>query len=270
VKRLITTADDFGLCDAVNEAVERAHRDGILMGASLMVGGRAAADAVARARRLGSLRVGLHAVVSTDRPMLPPAQVSRLVGRDGRLSSRLLASSVRLWLDPVARRQLAAELRAQFEAFAATGLPLDHVTVHQHLQLHPTVLGLLLAIGRDYGLRAMRVPDDPTAAGATPLRPWVRLLRARLQRHGIRANDLTLGLAHSGAMDEATVLRLLAQVPADRVAEMYFHPAAWRAPELDRTMPAYRHQDELAALVSPRVRTALSSHGITPTTFGAL
>jgi predicted glycoside hydrolase/deacetylase ChbG (UPF0249 family) len=46
VKRLIVSADDFGLCEPVNEAVEIAHREGILSTASLMVGERAAADAV--------------------------------------------------------------------------------------------------------------------------------------------------------------------------------------------------------------------------------
>ena len=59
-KRLIVTADDFGLSREVNEAVEQAHREGILTAASLMVSAPAAADAVARARRLPSLRVGLQ------------------------------------------------------------------------------------------------------------------------------------------------------------------------------------------------------------------
>lgn len=36
-KQLIVSADDFGLSLEVNEAVERAHRDGILRAASLMV-----------------------------------------------------------------------------------------------------------------------------------------------------------------------------------------------------------------------------------------
>ncbi|MBV9551525.1 MAG: ChbG/HpnK family deacetylase, partial [Alphaproteobacteria bacterium] len=52
MKRLVLCADDFGRDVAVNEAVERAHCDGILTVASLMVGAAAAADAVARAKRL--------------------------------------------------------------------------------------------------------------------------------------------------------------------------------------------------------------------------
>ena len=83
MRRLIVTADDFGLAVEVNQAVEAAHRDGILTGASLMVGAPAAADAVARAKALPSLKVGLHVVLVDGRPVLPPAAVPDLVGPDG-------------------------------------------------------------------------------------------------------------------------------------------------------------------------------------------
>ncbi len=284
MKRLIVTADDFGLCEPVNEAVELAHRDGILSTASLMVGGDAAADAVARARRLPALRVGLHVVVVEDRPVLPAARLSRLTDGDGRLPRHLAAAGVRFFLDPVARAQLAAEIRAQFEAFRATGLGLDHVNAHNHMHLHPTVLGIILRVGREFGLSAMRVPYEPPLvawracgrslgpqlAAAAGLAPWLGVLRARLGRLGIRSNDVVLGLAASGAMGEETVLRLLALAPEGRVAEMYFHPATRRTPELDRSMPAYLHEAELAALVSPRVREALDRLGIQQVTFADL
>ncbi|WP_297836130.1 ChbG/HpnK family deacetylase, partial [Pseudomonas sp.] len=56
--RLIVTADDFGLHQAVNQAVEQAYRSGVLRAASLMVAAPAAADAVERARRMPGLAVG--------------------------------------------------------------------------------------------------------------------------------------------------------------------------------------------------------------------
>src|SRR5262245_57519074 len=284
VKRLIVTADDFGLCEPVNEAVEIAHREGILSTASLMVGGGAAADAVARARRLAALRVGLHVVVVEDRPVLPPAQVAHLTDGDCYLSRNLVSAGVRFFFDPAARRQLEAEIRAQFAAFAATGLALDHVNAHNHMHLHPTVLSIILRVGREFGLRAMRVPyESPLVswrvaggalgaklAGAAGLAPWLAVLRARLRLRGIRANDVVLGLGASGGMDEATVLRLLELVPDGRVAEMYFHPATRRSPESERTMPSYRQQAELAALTSPRVRAALETRGIRLVTFADL
>lgn len=72
MKGVIITADDFGAAIEVNEAVEAAHRDGILTAASLMVTGGAAADAVARAKRMPALRVGLHLVLVEGKPVLPP------------------------------------------------------------------------------------------------------------------------------------------------------------------------------------------------------
>ena len=82
-KHLIVTADDFGLSSQVNAAVERAHRDGILTAASLMVGAPAAAEAVAVARRNPRLRVGLHLALVEARPALPRSAVPDLVGPDG-------------------------------------------------------------------------------------------------------------------------------------------------------------------------------------------
>ena len=160
IRRLIVTADDFGASVAVNEAVEQAHREGILTAASLMVAGDAAADAVARARTMPSLGVGLHLVLVEGRPVLPPAQIPALVDATGRFRRDMARYALRMFADPAARRQLAAEVDAQFAAFAATGLPLDHVNAHKHFHLHPTIASTVLAVGQ-----AVRHDRDPRAAG---------------------------------------------------------------------------------------------------------
>src|SRR5689334_12070341 len=83
LKRLIVTADDFGAAPQVNEAVARAHHDGILTAASLMVSATAAGDAVARARSLPTLRVCLHLVLVDGKPLLPVTSVPDLVDSNG-------------------------------------------------------------------------------------------------------------------------------------------------------------------------------------------
>lgn len=271
MKRLIVCADDFGLDPAVNAAVEMAHRDGILTTASLMVGAPAAAEAVALARRLPRLRVGLHLDLVDGRPLSPPAAMRGLIGRDGRFDRNMARAGLRFFFSPPAKRRLAREIRAQFEAFAATGLLLDHVNAHKHMHLHPTVARLIVETGRDYGMKAVRVPAEPRAVlratfptERAPLpvwRPWIELLRQRLRRAGLRVNDHLFGLAWSGQMVEERVLRLLPHLP-DGLSEIYFHPAAWRSPALFAAMPRYRQTGELAALVSPKVRSRIAELGI--------
>jgi len=255
---LILTADDFGLCVPVNEAVEKAHTEGVLTCASLMVGGSAAADAVERAKRLPGLRVGLHLVLVEGWPMLDPKEVPALVDANGEFLRNLPLAGLRFFFLPGARRQLAAEIRAQFEGFRKTGLPLDHVTAHNHMHLHPTVLGLLLEIGSEFGMKALRVPYEPGASAA--LGPWIGLLRRRLRSHAILGNDRVLGLADSGALTTVRAVELVGGLQ-EGVTEMYFHPATRRCPEIDRDMPGYRHQEELATLLSGEFREALVASG---------
>lgn len=255
---LILTADDFGLHDGVNAAVELAARDGVLNAASLMVAAPAAADAVARARRLPGLRVGLHLVLADGAAMLPPSHIPDLVGAGGRFGSDMARDGCRFFFLPRVRRQLAAEIRAQFAAYAATGLPLDHVNTHKHFHLHPTVLTMVLEIGRDFGLRAMRLPLE--AGAPFWLRPWLLLTRRRLRAAGIAHNDHVAGIAASGAMDEAALLSALGAL-TDGVTEIYLHPGVESGAAIAASMDGYRHADELAALLSPRVRAALDQLG---------
>jgi len=262
-RALIFTADDFGLHERVNAAVERAHREGVLDCASLMVAAPAAADAVACARRTPRLRVGLHLVLADGAATLPRAQIPALVDAHGRFGDDMVRDGVRFFFLPHVRRQLAKEIRAQFEAFAATGLALDHVNTHKHFHLHPTVLALILEIGREYGLRAMRLPLE--AGAPLALRPWLALVRARLARAGVAHNDYVVGVAKTGAMDEAAVLDALAHLPAQGVGEIYCHPAladeAHEGP-ITPSMRTYRHADEFGALISPRVAAALEKTGV--------
>ena len=149
----------------MNAGVELAHTDGILTAASLMVAGPAAEDAVARARRLPSLRVGLHLVLVDGMPVLPPERIPDLVDGDGRLRNDLARAGLEIFLRPRARAQVAAEIEAQFAAYRATGLPLDHVNAHHHFHLHPTVCSQMLRIGRRYGMSAARAPVGSPACG---------------------------------------------------------------------------------------------------------
>jgi hopanoid biosynthesis associated protein HpnK len=274
--RAIFTADDFGLDMAVNEAVERAHRDGVLTSASLMVTAPAAADAVARAKRMPGLAVGLHLVLVQGVPAIPPDEAAPLLGSNGAFLDSPAEAGLRYFFSPPARRALAAEIRAQFEAFRSTGLPLDHVDGHTHLHIHPTIFSLLLEIGRDYGMRAMRVPyENPMASAraagkgrlartavSSAFAPWTGHMRRRLTRAGIVSNDSLFGFHDTGAMTEDLVLRQLETLTPGSVTEFYFHPATRKSDILVRQMPTYRNVEEFETLGSPRLRDALGRLGI--------
>jgi hopanoid biosynthesis associated protein HpnK len=276
---LVITADDFGIHEAVNEAVEQASRAGALTAASLMMGAAATDDAVRRARRLPRLRVGLHLVLADGHAVLPSTEVEALVDGQGRFGDRMPVQGVRYFLLPHVRRQLEAEIRAQFRAFTATGLALDHVNAHKHFHLHPTLLTLMLRVGREFGLRAVRVPYEPASVldsvsltqrlGSASLRPWLALMKSRLRRAGIVHNDLLLGIQDSGSLGETKLLAMLRRVPTG-ITEIYLHPGTRAGAEIAPSMRGYRHTEELAALLSPRVGSLLAQLGIRRGGYGDL
>ena len=268
MKRVIINADDFGAALQINEAVERAHREGVLRAASLMVGAPGARDAVERARRMPDLAVGLHVVLVHGRPVLRPDRVPALVDADGAFLADLVRAGFRFFFRPGVRAQLAAEIRAQFERFAATGLPLDHADAQSHMHVHPTVFGLILKLGREFGLRAIRIPREPLG-GTRTIEPWLAMMRSRARRAGIAYNDYAFGVNEAGALTEARVVEILDRLP-DGVTEIFFHPATGEFEGADRGTERFQWSGELAALTSARVRDALVRNGIQRITYGEL
>jgi hopanoid biosynthesis associated protein HpnK len=269
VKQLIVTADDFGAAVEVNEAVERAHLGGILSAASLMVSGNAARDAVERARKMPTLRVGLHLVLVEGKPVLAAKSVPDLVDATGHFRTDMARAGAAMFFLPRVRAQLAAEIEAQFAAFAATGLPLDHVNAHKHFHLHPTIAALIVKTGAAYGAKGARVPLEPQGvlariephkpAGVVALTaPFARALARRFRRAGIAAPDQVFGLAWSGAMTASRIAGLIQNMP-DGLTEIYTHPATGPYPG---SAPGYLYGEELAALTDPALPDMLAARNI--------
>ena len=247
---LVITADDFGMSPAVNEAVERAHQDGVLTAASLMVSGAAAREAVAIARRLPTLCVGLHLVLLEGRPTLRPQQIPDLVQPNGHLRSDMVRLAFEFAGKPDMRRQLKREIAAQFAAFARTGLPLDHVNAHKHFHMHPLIAAQVIEVGRQFGMRALRVPREPGHAMA----PGCAVLLAQARRASLVTPDAVLGLRWTGQMTRERMLAAVEHLP-DGMVEIYTHPAT--SDSFPGSARGYRYRDELAALVDRDVIAAV-------------
>jgi len=262
-RRLIVNADDFGRTPDINASIVHAHRNGILTSASLMVNEPATAEAVAWAREHPQLGVGLHLTFVCGHSALPMKRIPGLVQEFGQFDSGPVAAGWRYYFERSLRPQLRDEMAAQFDRFHATGLTLDHVNGHLHFHLHPVVFELLLENAKAWGVTRVRLTHDDfwlnarlasgrwfyRAAHAVMLGWLSRRAGPALARKGLRHADRVFGLLQDSHVDEEFLLRLLAALPAGD-SELYSHPSADQFP------------NELAALVSPRVRDAVRQHGV--------
>ncbi len=262
-RRLIVNADDFGRSRSINQAVIRAHREGILTTASLMVNGEAFDEAVELAQQNPTLGVGLHLTLICGKATCGRMEIPDLVNPAGEFSRSPVTTGTRYFFDRSLRLQLAREIGAQFAKFKATGLTLDHVNGHLNMHLHPTVFELLAARSLEWGIHHMRVTDDPfalnrrlaggqwlyRASHAFIFGRLARRARRVLARSNIRFTDHVFGLLQNARVDETFIVKLLNVLPRGD-SELYSHPS----------LDEFRH--EFDALVSPRVKAQVQQLGI--------
>ena len=262
-RRLIVNADDFGRSPSINAAVIRAHREGILTSASLMVNEPACAEAVALARENPGLGVGLHLTLACGHSALPPEAIPGLVNERCEFSDQPASVGFRYFARRSLHEPLRREIHAQFAKFRETGLPLDHVNGHLHLHLHPTVFRMLMEDADPLGIRRLRLTrepfwlDVPLASGRRLYRSLHAVLflclswnaRPGFRRKQFRHTHRVFGLLENDRVDEAYLLKLLAVLPPGD-SELYSHPS------LDK----FKHEFE--ALISPRAKQRIDQLGI--------
>lgn len=262
---------------SINEAVLRAHHDGVLTHTSLMVTGDAAKEAVQLARENPSLLVGLHLTLVKARAVLPPSEIPDLADAAGNFSNDPARAGMRYFFRRGAREQIRRELRAQFEKFRETGLSPSHVDGHCHLHLHPTVWPIAVELAKEFEFKRIRLPREPLrrALHADGVRRHKKIgfgvifsaLSVSAHKHlrrvengaflkgtGLRVAERVFGVMHTGAMNEKRLCTLLEQLRhrhGSGVYEIYLHPD---------TKPWHENPNgptELAALLSVRVKEML-------------
>lgn len=276
---VIFNADDFGRSESINHAVVRAHRDGVLTSASLMVGEPHWQQAVALAQENPTLGVGLHLTLSEGIPILGAKELGALLKSNGRLSPDLFGAGLRLTFSAQARRVLGAEMDAQFARFAKSGLPFSHVDGHQHFQMHPVLWDKMLALCVQHGVNCVRLPREEFGAhfrsggqgvtldtvAAVFFRVLARRNRRKLCEHNLFAPDRVYGMLQTAHMNADYVLALLPRLQGG-VNEIYAHPGSDYAARLPHPTDGV-NDVELAALLDPRLRDALHRLNLMPCTY---
>lgn len=275
MKRVIINADDFGLSDGVNRAVIKAWQEGILTSASLMVGSAAFHEAVHLAKANPGLQVGLHLTLVQGRAVGEHGGFPSICDSKGTFSDDPVQTGMRYFFIPPFRKQLHREIEAQIVRFLQTGLPLSHVDGHLNIHMHPVVFDLLCGLMRKHGITTFRLCRENlrTNLALDRERRFGKMVdafifsklagrcRPILDHLGIGYAQEVKGLLNSGRMTEEYLLRALDTLE-EGTTELYFHPGCLPCAEITRRMPDYRHEEELAALTSPRVKGRLKELGI--------
>jgi predicted glycoside hydrolase/deacetylase ChbG (UPF0249 family) len=250
LKQLIINADDFGFTPDVNAGIVHAHRHGVLTSTTLMANGDAFDDAVRLARETPTLDIGGHMV------LIQGASV---------LSGKPFPEKLRDTVSAIARGQLDPyrELRAQIEKIRGAGIELTHLDSHKHTHIAPKVFRAVVRLAHEFGIPYVRLPLDTTLPIPAASRNLLRRYYKRLARdYDVKMTDHFMGFRLTGHLNETTFAAALGLI-GEGTTEFMCHPG-FLGPELQRAATRLKRtrEEELQALISPRIREVMAAKAI--------
>ncbi len=270
---LVINADDFGKSPSVNDAIESAHRLGLLNSASIMAGGKAFDEAAQLAGELPGLSVGLHVTLCDGRAVLPHSEVPGLADGGGSFEKNPAKAGFKYWTQRKALSgQIEAEIEAQFDRLQAAGITPAHVDSHHHLHAHPVIFNILRKAALKRGVEWMRMPPGPFdgfgffSFYAIPrMHEWMalkamELFNARLfngmparSRGFFQKSPNTYGFSRTGHFCGDYLAGLIPRLRGP-VAEVFLHP--------DRATPGGTREMEAVISESAKIKKLADSRGI--------
>ena len=277
--RLIVSADDLGLCHSVNEGIAQAFDRGIVTSASILAAGEAFEEAAALARERPRLDLGIHLALTQQRPVSPVQDIPSLVDSRGCFPATWSGFLLRYLRGAARKEEIEVELRAQVNRVREAGLSFSHFDGHQHLHMLPGILPIVVRLAAECGVGGLRVPRQrrrqPARTGlVSRLRRRVeqsgldlscRLGSRLLKENGMLVPDDFRGFTEAGGWDMDTLARTIADLDGG-LTELCCHPGADDGAG-DSFSWGYRWEQELAALASAQVASALAESGVSLTTY---
>lgn len=255
MRKLIVTADDFGMARSINEGIAKAVRDGIVTCVNFLPAGEAFEDAARLARELKIDQAGAHLALTEVREDFPPHHTDLFLG---------------LLLKKIKPDDLYAELKNQLETAVRTGIRITNLSSHEHVHMAGPVLGIFIRLAKEYGIPTIRFPHGDRPAGMFEPRALYRSVilnylagdvRREFDKAGLKYPGHFMGFLDAGRITEDLLLRMVGSLK-NGTTELVTHPGFLGPEVLERYKFHINCEAELYALTSPRVRRLIDSSGV--------
>lgn len=280
-KRIIINADDFGLCQGVNDAVLKAHTEGILTSTTIMANMPAANQAVEIAKKIPTLGVGVHLNLYEGPPVSKDPCVKCLLATDGQFKYSVARLSLLSLAIHKFRKAIETELAAQIQWVIDKGISPTHLDSHKHIHNFPAIFTIVCKLAKRFDISAVRHSYEPKQLSRSPWplprqggKKEARLVRTmarinKIQDTGLLKTDALLGIAHTGKMD-TNFLKAVTLYNTAATTEIMTHPGYPQGFDKCRTFLIKQRQHELDALCNEKSKKYFEDAKITLVHYGQL
>ena len=232
--KIIVNADDLGVSDAVNEAIFKGMRAGVITSATMLANGPALTDAARSLLSFPACSFGVHLNLTEFEPIRAESKedLAPILDRKGCFNGNSIREVT------ISRKMMAAifkEWCSQIESLMRLGVELSHLDAHHHVHTIPELLPVLAALGRRYKINKVRISRNMYDDRERPIR--VLLAKKWLYNLALR----TVGFHTTRIFtDLVTYVKLCAESPPrTTTAELMTHPGSKPGTEEANLLESY-------------------------------
>lgn len=275
---LITNSDDFGMNEAITDAIVETHLNGIMTSTTLMANMPGFDYAVNKSKEIKTLGVGIHFNLTEGNPVSSPGEVGLLLDENGKfLSNKLQRKNLLHGKDVL--RQAKIELNNQLTRLLDHGVTPTHFDSHHHITGTPVAFEASMLVAKSHNLLkaratniSVRVKAGKSKSLKTTLSELKSLPKAWLHAHNkstLRRNGITT--PDTKVLPDKVIPVLpdkvshfidVLQVLKPGVTEISFHPGYPNSVPLDSERTARLRISDFEIATSPLVKEFIQKNNI--------
>lgn len=272
-KKLIITADDFGIAEDANRGIIECYKKGIVTDMSLLAVGESFSGAVKLAKENNIKTIGVHlALTGPFKPLNSPGIVPSLARNDGKFTSDYKKLFLKYFIDKILVEDIYTEFKKQIERIKNEGFVITHIDSHEHIHMMPGILRVVIRLMNEFGIKSARLPYEKLKLSykIKNLNSWFSNIilssmclvgRNMLKDSGIRHNDRFIGHAKAHNLSREYIIQSFDSI-GPGVTELGCHPG-FHSKETGKYYPySENREEELRFFCGSELPNDIKEYGI--------
>jgi predicted glycoside hydrolase/deacetylase ChbG (UPF0249 family) len=274
MKRLIINSDDYGRTPEISRGIRESHLHGVVTSTTCMMNiPTTPADIAIALRETPKFGLGVHLVLTAERPVLSREQLKTITNEDG---SFLKLATLISRINQIDVKEVKEEWRAQIELFVkAAGRRPTHLDSHHHSSyFSPALFRAMLELAKEYDC-AIRLPvvygsDEMAGLPAELISPIKEYAPKLLNEFNPRRPNAFFASFYDELATHAELNKILEEMQQDGAFEIMCHPGYVDDAFAKESSYNKQRETELQILTDPSIKQTIQAHNIELITFANL